>query len=198
MPKLFLHIGYTKTGTTYLQKEVFTQIPDFHYLDKPSLDLIPQELSGDGIFRRFFAAAPAIWSEHGRDLLSTLNIGTYPHTLVSDESVSEMTQTLPMITAHLRELRKLFEGEIRVIFTIRRQDHKLASLYAQLSHQFDEASQEHFEAWALDIVETPGGYYGEGHRGIMLDYDAMYSALSDVLPPKHILMLPSELLRSDR
>lgn len=197
MPTLFLHFGYTKTGTTFLQKEIFPKIPETHYLDKPNIDLIPQELPGDGIFRRLFAASPEIWPVHGNEILTSLGIDNLEHVLVSDESVFEMTQTYQLIAAHLAALVRHYCGGIKIILTIRRQDKKLASLYAERSSKVKGACQHHFEQWIRYLVSTVYGYYGEGLRGIMMDYKLMHATLSSVLPSASILMLPYEMMKQN-
>ena len=38
--KIFIHIGFPKTGTTYLQNNIFPNIKDAIYLGKPFVDEI--------------------------------------------------------------------------------------------------------------------------------------------------------------
>jgi len=61
-PKIFIHVGLHKTGTTFLQKEVFPKIKDIHYIfrvgidttiDRYKVNLLSDENLDGGSYRLF-------------------------------------------------------------------------------------------------------------------------------------------------
>lgn len=80
----------------------------------------------------------------------------------------------------------------KVLVTVRRQDTKLASGYAEMSSSIVGASQENFELWIDKILTDPVGYYGLG--GSKLDYFTWWKEVAKKLGKKNILLLPVELL----
>lgn len=107
--------------------------------------------------------------------------------------------TPSMVARHLGELASVAAdwgfSETKVLLTLRRQDTKLASSYAQLSNRVWGASQSHFEAWVHHIVRERVGYYMGG--GITLDYLHWWKKMTDVLGEDNVFFLPFELLESD-
>ncbi len=87
-------------------------------------------------------------------------------------------------------------SETKVLLTLRRQDTKLASGYAQMSNRVKGASQSHFEAWITDLVVNPLGYYMGG--GMKLNYFLWWKELEAVLGEENMLFLPFELLQENK
>jgi hypothetical protein len=86
-------------------------------------------------------------------------------------------------------------SETKVLLTVRRQDTKLASGYAQLSNRVRGASQAHFEDWVRQIVSDRAGYYMAG--GVKLDYLLWWEKVAEALGSEHVFVLPFELLQEN-
>jgi len=91
--------------------------------------------------------------------------------------------TLALVRRHLMKLKSLSHDtgfdSLKVLFTTRRQDTKLASTYSQLSNRVRAASQQGFERWARFLVHDPLGYNSGG--GYKLNYFKYWSETADVV-----------------
>jgi hypothetical protein len=101
---------------------------------------------------------------------------------------------------HLDALTKVVRkqgifSQVKVLLTVRRQDTKLASEYAQVSDRVRGTSQEHFKRWAQYIASNPVGFHLGG--GQKLDYNSWCSRIVDVIGKSNMLVLSLEHLRSD-
>lgn len=103
------------------------------------------------------------------------------------------------LVSHLKRLRshssKFGYGKVKVLFTTRRQDTRLASGYAQVSDRVRGASQENFEQWARYLTNDPLGYGAAG--GAKLDYFEWWREISGVVGKENTFVLPFELLKRD-
>ncbi|MCS3657960.1 hypothetical protein GGQ11_002761 [Salinibacter ruber] len=103
------------------------------------------------------------------------------------------------LTSHLEKLQSLSSKfgyrDLKVLFTIRRQDTKLASEYAEVSDKVRGASQENFEEWARYLVNDPLGYGASG--GAKMDYFEWWKKISAVIGKNNIFVIPFELLKKD-
>ena len=152
--KLFIHIGYPKTGTTTLQNYLFQRHPQIKYLTP----LIHQTQLGKDIF---FARENAIKrkrKEHKQSLQEILNSIKDREALVySNESLMSISMFFrfsptPFVwTAEPNSIArklynvfkdgKLFES-VKIIITIRRQDELLKSMYAQVYNRYFKKFKE--------------------------------------------------------
>lgn len=216
---LYLHIGLIKTGSTFLQREVFPLISSIEYMFKPKSDLVEKAYWWSGAFSCFFDRSPAIWAELGDSLFAEL-FGRHAETdsgedvLVSDENVCVNMEKPPSYLlggrwarrgrdpfstrAHLEELSKVVLGQyfsrIRVLVAVRRQDSWVASSYAQLSNRWAGASQDHFEEYVSSLLDPATDYYV---NGVALDYHLLWQALVQAVGQQNVLMLPYELMKAD-
>lgn len=218
-PTLFLHLGMSKTATTWFQQEVFPQYPDIEFRDQPHGNGALEGGSMQGMLARAFRRSPMVWQSEARALFSDL-LGTpdgqWPlekSLLISDQSAGprlleygnykgphwEQERMDPMIlAAHLHQMTseatKRGFGQIKIILVFRRQDQWLASKYAQRSDRIAGASQCQFEDRIDYYLSRSRGYYSDG---LILDYDLLYDQLSRAIGAENILFLPYELLKTE-
>ena len=201
-----LHIGLPKTATTYLQKEVFPTVPAVRYLGIPRGDLFasPQDLDrGRRTLTACVNRSAEVWEGAGEAVLEEVfgcERAARPRgdVLVSDEGVGRSGSRPALLGAHLRALRRRAEvwgfERVRILCVIRRQDHWLASHYAQISDRNPESSQEDFEAMIRETVDPAGDRYG---FGMLLDYAALTGAVEDAVGAENLLVLPYERLAQE-
>lgn len=214
---LFLHLGMSKTATTYLQTEVFPELDGLHFFDQPRTG----HLEGgpfQGMLARAFKRSPAIWERNGRQLLTELFDSSSPQVgsmdvLISDQSAGPaMWETGPyagpnwererkdpfFLRAHLEAFAEAIANwgfdDLCVLLVFRRQDEWIASKYAQRSDRILHASQGHFEERLDYYLDPSRGYLSDG---IVLDYTLLRSHLVRAVGTGNVLMLPYELLESE-
>jgi hypothetical protein len=221
---LILHIGPPKTATTFLQRRVFPEFKAVQCLVKPSVKLgdgtevhfsdlfcsspniwkescildsvlntidAPQGdviISSEGIYGG--VASPQPWISD-----SLVEIGP----LVKINRQNNGQPSPSCLASHLRVLKDVISAHgfsvLKVIFSVRRQDKKLASGYAQVSDRVRGASQRGFEKWIRNLTRHPAGYYAGG--GDKLNYHYAWSRISSSVAIRNLLFIPFELLKSD-
>jgi len=208
----------SKTGSTYLQEEVFPKIATIDFYYQPMSDML--EGGRQGVMGRAFVRSPVIWRHTGQEIFSEIlqefKDKTWDGTrnvLISDESAGpQIWQLLPylgsrweqerqdpfLLKAHLEELSALVSewgfSKLKAVLVFRRQDEWIASKYAQRSDRFPNASQSHFEEFVDYLIDPAKGYFSDG---IVLDYKLLREQLILALGEENILMLPYELLVRD-
>lgn len=203
---LYLHIGLPKTATTYLQQEVFPALSHLRYLGIPQGDVFagPEELRhGSRTLTNCVKRSTLLWGPYGEAVFRDL-FGCGPEdrppgdVLLSDEGVGRAGSRPVLLGAHLKgiaaQAREWGFGRVRILCTFRRQDHWLASHYAQVSDRNPRASQEDFEATVSRKLDPAGERYG---FGMLLDYAALGHSLHQAVGASDVLMLPYELLVHD-
>lgn len=214
---LYLHAGMPKTGTTYLQDEIFSRLPGFDYANKPRANILDLA-QWQGIVDAYFKRSPAIWAALGGRLFTEVFgcVGAAPPTrplLVSDEGVTGGASIPPIqrfywdrkgqepfaLHAHLQEFQKCvlrygYSG-LKILLTIRRQDTKLASAYAQVSDRIPGAGQASFEHFVDWYLNEKGSFYA---GGALLDYNLLYEQIVAAVGEDNFLVLPFEMLKEER
>lgn len=201
MKTAYLHIGKSKTGSTFLQEEVLPLLSSIRYLRKPKSDLISGQNPWNGILNCFFQCSPAIWADLGQELLTDLFGATdegaksRKDILISDENVCDHSGPI-LIKKHLSAFVDLLSGggfdRVRILCSVRQQATRFASGYAQMSDRYVGASQSDFEAKARRKLGP--GYY---KKGIKFDYELLRRELVKVVGEENVLMLPYELMKED-
>lgn len=177
---LHLHIGIPKTASTWLQTKVFTQLQHLCYLDcsqnkmfKNKTDLTKDRQTLGSIFKQ----SSQVWDGYGdaifEDLLGDRQewLADGRDLLISDETIGRQGSRPALLSAHFRKMKLKavdwgFE-RINIICLIRRQDHWLASHYAQMTDRNPKAGQADFERL---VEEVTSHYLSRYSFGMLLDY----------------------------
>ena len=222
-PTLYIHVGPSKTATTFLQRDVLGRVESAECLPVPEIEVQGRSLR----FGDLFSLSPEFWRGLEEDPLA----GSVQHSgrdvVISDERIfGGLVAPQPWIPgsvpgrglspsprlhthsradpyyvcAHLRELRRAAEGwgygRVRVLLTLRRQDTKLASSYAQLSNRVRRAGQQNFETWVRHLLHDAIGHNKGG--GVNLDYSLWWRELRAAVGTENVFFLPFERLRENR
>jgi len=192
---LILHLGLPKTGTTFLQREIFPRWKKtLGYMDR-------QELAGIARLRQITQwYPPSIWGT-AKERSATLNlrnaIAASPEQeirFISFENILATNLFAPNQGAyfnpvtgerwspvsHLPFILDLFAPnrlKTTILLTLRHQPEWIASLYAQSSNRIPWASQWHFEAQ----VRRELGLLRVGLPSF-LDYAALAEELTELVP----------------
>ncbi|TQE99416.1 MAG: sulfotransferase [Spiribacter salinus] len=203
---LVLHLGLPKTSSTWLQKSVFPGLANVIYAGHMSWRRYG---TGRDAMRldKLFRQEPGIWQADGSGILDamTRETASQPGTtlLLSEEkivlprffgeAVSAGEDQTIRLGRHLEGLRAaaLARGfdRVAVLIVFRRQDHWLASRYAQSSSTITGACQSHFEAETRRIIHD-----AYSSLGMQLNYARLRQVLRDAVGVENVHMIPYEKL----
>jgi len=219
MSSLYIHIGVPKTGTTFLQKNIFPNLVGLKYFSKKEMD----KFIDGRTFSDFFRYSPSLWRNNNRaqELISWIAETASGHpALISEECIHggqfppESSRPfnddkvekarwegydVSTLARHVHEIsRRLVKygySSVKIIATIRRQDTKLASSYAEISSSIRNASQEDFESWTRNLLSGSHLYYRAG--AAKLNYNWLYDCLVDQMGKNSVFLFPYEVLGSN-
>jgi hypothetical protein len=190
---LTLHIGLPKTGTTFLQYQIFKRQGKLPYIHDPldtSQDAIEHQL------KLYFRCRSTTLDRLDESVPRVLPRG---EVLVSNENISMKASEVwqaggPTPSSFAERLRRLSStvGGVRVLLGIRRQDQWLGSRYAESAKNFPEFGQGDFETRMAEISESP-------LQGALqwLEYAAAYERLAEAIGQDNVMVIPSEELLTD-
>ncbi|GAA4644597.1 hypothetical protein GCM10023115_25570 [Pontixanthobacter gangjinensis] len=119
-----IHIGYPKTATTFLQREVFKELKNHKFIGH-------SEFRKLGLINLIWKADRSIDYDNLKELFRSNN-----NNFISFEDLSgPLFQGSIMIDEIPNRLFKIFGKELKVLITIRRQEDLLRSIYIQYIHQ---------------------------------------------------------------
>ncbi len=203
MQDIFIHLGYPKTATTYLQRGLFR---DFGFLGNDSAVEGARRLEHD--LRSVICEDQAeVWrTSRGKEIsqrISTLAGGTSdvyysseywlrgPATFFPSNSGLQTPQhSTHMALEHLKAFQDNVwkeKGRVHVMVTFRRQSNWLGSQYAQISNRRREPGQADFEHMMTRFIKDEGP-----HGKSFLDYYLLYSELVKLFGKERVLFLPVE------
>ena len=190
--KFCLHIGMHKTGSSFLQKNVFPYFRRMKFWHQPNFNIVRG--SKPTSFSRFMASSPLIWRDLGKQLFDKIK-KTDTDVLVSDEHTTLVNDPY-RISQHVSEMRRILEPyhELRVLVVIRRQDTWFASAYAETTSEYKEVSQNHFRRWVEDRITPEKKCFSSA--GVRVEYHTLIQKLQKVLK-NNLLVLPFEMLKKD-
>ena len=198
---LYLHIGLPKTASTFLQQRVFPLLGHVTVRTMPRTRLFRTAADARAEFRAFaclMRRPPEVWADHGPAAMAEIlgpdddGRGSF---LVSDEAIGRVASRPRALAAHLAAFAGAAAargfGPPRIVAFVRRQDHWLASHYAQVSDRTPRASQAGFEAF-VDATLDPAGR--RRRFGRLLEYAALHDTLLGVAGERGVLVLAYEAL----
>ncbi len=183
MPKrLFIHIGYHKTATTWMQRLLFLPVHGYHQL-----------ANHDQVFEH-------ITAPHG------LHFDPIPMQRLIAEGLAKMPETaVPVISSELlcgnpffggresetyAEHLKAIAPDARILISIRAQLQTLPSIYMQyLSRGGTMSCQQFFEA------KIPRGYFG--FDPVHFEYDRLLARYQALFGTENVYVLPQESIKAD-
>lgn len=195
---LVLHIGLPKTGTTFLQQQVFARAADAGFVHRRQG---PEAAALCRSLRRYVRSGRFAALLHRRRIRSELAAlsgkSTLPDDrvlLVSDEGISLQPGQFwrsegPGPRQVAQRIASLMPGTgTRVVIGIRRQDQWLASRYAESSKDLIGLDQSDFDRRMHDlarrkVLDGPLAW---------LDYAAVRQEFSAALGPENLLLVPLE------
>jgi hypothetical protein len=192
---LTLHVGLPKTGTTFLQRQVFAGCEDplfLHRRQGTEAEALCRDL------RRYVKCAGLVAPFLRRRVRSRLaaiaDAAGIARLLVSDEniaigSVGFWTGKGPDPVRVAGRIAEILPGEpVRVLIGIRRQDQWLASRYAESSRGLDGLGQDDFDRRMREIGRTVD------LKGPLawLDYGSMHQRFADALGPENVKLVSLE------
>lgn len=168
-----IHIGYHKTGSTWLQRQVFEQ--------QPGLDVVTrEEIVATFIDRPSFG--PAVFGREGRDgqlLLSHERLSGHPFSGGFDSEVIA------------RRLAQVFPDG-RVLIVIRHQPDMLRAIYAQYVRRGGPLPLARF------VADSENWHRQPHFRFDFLEYDRLIELYHGLFGRDQVTTVPYELLRKDR
>ena len=195
MPQFFIHVGFSNTGTTSLQKNFFRNRPDIFFVGEPYADL-------GGIFYNIktvedFAFPLAQIEELLQQRIYAPSAGRA--IVISDETLCDTPQQYFSPFAMPRDiiaqrLKHLFPGA-KIIFSIRDQRSCVASLYLNLKRNyalFAGVPIHPFSEWLAGLRSQPSNPHLRNLN--FMETIALYSRL---FGPENICVLPLESLIVD-
>jgi len=198
---LFLHIGLSKTASTYLQHGIFQNVPHLRtsIMPKDRLFVRPEN---ERLLSSIFGRSNTIWRFEGRTLLDALFGADWRDDprdlLLSDEAIGRTASRPGLLGAHLaamkESLREQGVSRVRIACFVRRQDHWLASHYAQISDRREKAGQADFERMVASTLDP----WDEGFTfGALLDHAATYRVLREAVGAAQVAFMPMEWLEEN-
>ena len=201
MSDLIIHLGLSKTASTFLQQEVFGG--KIFTMDR-AVDAATDKVHRIEFAELFLKNSPAVWRGRGRELLrSYYGNGGETDIILSHESLYEQNPFRPvgkehrmkcepyLLASRLREINEYGwpNGDVKALLFIRQQHEWLPSIYSEGCFDLPRPSQSDFEA-RVGVFLNPDE--GVSH---VLEYDLLYDVLARELGAENVLMLPYEVLR---
>jgi hypothetical protein len=174
---IVLHVGFSKTGTTTLQKYLFSNHSQVHYLGKPYTDDTLKTLVHQLIMQESLVYDPALLKNHlDRKILININ-STKKVIVLSEEMLLSYSKARDKGLVAQR-LKEVFPSA-KVLFTIRRQFELLKAAYLSRGRQLNYVPPRYtglhvtFKEWlALAFENIERSYLGHADYFKTIDYYA--------------------------
>lgn len=184
-----VHMGYVRSGTTLHQRKLFSGNKDIHYIGKPFDD--ESVLTA---FRNLACSDTSTFDETESRKILQQRAALPPQSeascvMLSDEIL--LSQFSTDMDVLLQRLQSTF-GNIRVLLTIREQFQTFRSWCEHVLEKREYGCLETIMEYQYKFRFTKGSMIS------YLDYHSVLMFLCDKLGRDRVLMLPYELLLSDR
>lgn len=213
---IFLHAGFPKTATTFLQKRVFPKLVQIQYAGRhyPKGQRSPTErllLNSFPITRRITPteqeqkringghALQAIIDQSSRDVLfSTEGVTSQCLEPISNRRIRSEPFPAPTPRQALEHARDICRAagfdELKLILTLRRQDELLTSFFAEafggrLGRIY---STDKFDKYAEEVMNSPSRLIDNA----ILDYDILSSICHDIFDKENVLLIDYSWFRT--
>ena len=207
--KIYIHIGYPKTGTTTLQKHFYPHIADVNYLGIYSNRRDDSLFGLDFIQNIFFESEKNIdfdeMSMFAKNAVDQSKVAVFSHeellslclkkTFLNNFNSIGKDIVLPKPKDVALKLRKSFpedDFDVHIICTIRKQDEMLTSLYAQSYVHYYSLDKE------VDTFKKFFSIFTSQHQAHpfknALDYDAVISGYEEFFGSENVNVLVFEEL----
>lgn len=191
MVPVFIHPGFSNTGTSSLQLNLFSKRPDIFFVGEPY-----QERGG--IFTAIRSLEDMTFS--GSRIQQLCKKQIFDHAkerpvVISDETLTEAPQlffrqfVMPRDVIAMR-LKMLFP-EAKIIFTIREQRARIASMYLNLKRnyaKFSNMAMPPFDEWFDAMISQVRSEYLHN-----LDYTSTIDLYCSLFGERNVHVLPIEL-----
>jgi hypothetical protein len=186
--QLYLHVGYPKTGTTFLQQEIFPKLSGVHYVPyaaaKPDLRKLMRQDEVHFDERGVKASLERLFCP-GKNLISK-------ESLIGDFFVYKMINS----SISARRLAAFFPGA-RILITIRNQYDMMESVYKQYLHIGGVKKFREFTQFKDGRFETHYDMWDPGVTIEMFDYLKVIRLYERLFGKANLLVLPYEALNGD-
>lgn len=193
---VFVHVGMPKTGTTYLQEQVFPYIKGVHFWRDTNCDEYTAYIKSI----QFGNPSQCHWPEHGQRIRQYMESFQDDRILISDESLcGGVLGGIHLNFSNFNNcasiLKQVFP-EAKLIMTIRRQDAYLESLYRQSLKQGYSQTINRFLNWDDSNFGSykPYGTAGPNIDVRSLQYGRYIDTYAGMFGRDNVLVLPQELL----
>ncbi|MBT4120369.1 MAG: hypothetical protein HOG89_03385 [Candidatus Peribacter sp.] len=187
--EIFLHVGYLKTGSTFLQKEVFPHIKDMHYVNYNSCpDAFCDIMYSDAYHFREAQTSKEITAacHPGKNIIS------HEAFIGGDASLDHFVNGKVIAT----RLSTVFP-KAKVLFVVRNQYDLAISLYKQYVHLGGRKPLRNFLRYDDGSFETLTKRWLSGISIHQLDYKPAIGYYAECFGKENVLVLPFELLKKD-
>lgn len=196
---IVFHLGFYKTGSTYLQRSVMNG-KFFTFQDAEN----PDDKKFSNTLRRIIRnESPDFWLNGGHELFSSFtgrdNVVISHESLIDmdvyeeieNPGVTKVYQEPESLISHLKSIRdNVIEDDVKVCFFFREQSEWLASWYAHICYRLASPSQHDFESKVKSLLS-------DDKLSSIVNFYEITLKFRDALGGENVLALPYELLNTD-
>jgi len=194
--QIIIHVGMHKTGTTFLQYDVFPNIPGIYYANPYN-----QKEPITQLIKRLFSQNPVTidLQREKQEIEDYINSIKEPIVLISSEKLFGHFYTSYFNNHYMTQVLKELFPHARIFISIRRQDDWFESLYRKVLHKGEALSintflnyyDGRFQAWHAGSILR-------GSVNVRMDFCKFIEYYHQEFSKENVFVLPYELLKSDR